>query len=73
MHLAVVCHPFQSRSKKAPREERDANARLMAAAPRLLAACESAIKLLRGSGFTENTPTLFELTGAVAEAKGDEK
>jgi hypothetical protein len=45
----------------------------MAAAPRLLAACESAIKLLRGSGFTENTPTLFELTGAVAEAKGDEK
>ncbi len=29
------------------------------------AACQSALKLLRGSGFTENTPTILELKKAI--------
>lgn len=48
------------------------NARLMASSPELFSACHNALKLLRGSGFTENTAVIKELKAAIAKAQGDE-
>lgn len=50
--------------------EQNANARLIAAAPELLRACHSALTLLRGSGFTDNTQAIAELKAAIAKAEG---
>lgn len=47
----------------------ESNGRLMVAAPDLVAACHSALKLLRGSGFTENTKAIIELKAAIAKAE----
>lgn len=57
--------------------ERDANARLMAASPELLAACELALRILdrdglqhiRGEAWTDGERERLEL--AVAKAKGE--
>jgi len=50
--------------------ERIANARLIAAAPELLEAAHMALKLIRGSGFTDNTQALIALREAIAKAEG---
>jgi len=39
----------------------------------LLEACQSAVRLLRGSGFTEGTPTLTQLRIAITLAEGVKK
>lgn len=52
-----------------PGEHIDANGNLFAASPELLAACHSAIKLMRGSGFTETAATLMQLKLAIAKAE----
>ena len=44
--------------------------RLMAAAPELLDAAQSALALLRGSGFTDNTEAIQKLKSAIAKADG---
>lgn len=46
------------------------DAHLIAAAPELLEAAISAFKLLRGSGFTDNTQAIIELKDAIWKAGG---
>lgn len=52
--------------------ENEANARLIAAAPELLEACESAANLLRKLGGHNHDPEYSELLAAIAKAKGQE-
>ncbi len=49
----------------------EANAALISAAPELLAAAHAALKLLRGSGFTEKIQCLVDLRLAIQKAEGD--
>jgi len=51
--------------------EQEANKALIAAAPELLEAAHTALKLIRGSGFTENTKALIELKAAINKAEGN--
>ncbi len=44
--------------------------RMRNAAPDLLGAAHAALKLLRGSGFTENTKALADLREAIRKAEG---
>jgi hypothetical protein len=53
------------------KEEARNNARIIAAAPDLLEAANSALKLLRGSGFTESTGAVIQLKAAIAKAEGN--
>lgn len=56
-------------SKPGPRHRADA--RLIAAAPRVLAAAQSALSLLREIGSFEPYPVEAELSTAIAEALGE--
>lgn len=53
-----------------PDEAGIANARMIAAAPVLLAACKSAASLLRRLGGTNHDPEYSELLAAIAAAEG---
>lgn len=66
--LLFVDRPSDDNGNILPSE---ADARLMTAAPELLAACHSAINLMRGSGFTETAASLMQLKLAVAKAEGE--
>jgi hypothetical protein len=50
--------------------ERDANGKLMAAAPDLLAACEAALQLYDGMTASKNAATGVQLRAAIAKATG---
>jgi hypothetical protein len=53
-----------------PRAERNANVRLIAAAPDLLAACEEAAEALESSEYRSDQRTRGRLLAAIARAKG---
>lgn len=59
-----------SGAQEITQEEAEANACLFAAAPTLLAAAHSALALIRGSGFTDNTRAIVQLKAAIAKAEG---
>lgn len=62
------------RGPQGPMGMKSSDARLIAAAPDLLDACASALRLLRNSGFTDNVETISKLNAAIAKAEGsDEK
>ena len=55
-------------------DERQANARLIAAAPDLLAACEAALRVcnLSGTGERDRRAAIAKLEAAVAKARGED-
>lgn len=65
--IAEVFHTDEEKSALAPFDEGKANARLISAAPDLLAACQMALNELSRGGFTYLNSTL---TTAIRKAKG---
>lgn len=69
---AFVSAPYQPPNGRGRCPQQDADARLIAAAPDLLAACEAAIETIEDAENTANTncePTLVLLRAAIAKAR----
>jgi hypothetical protein len=63
-----ICSVFHQNTSDLPREERDANAALIAAAPDLLAACEAALADLRSTG-ADDGEVGEQLKAAITKAR----
>lgn len=69
-HEHKVCSVFQANQFDLPRDQRDANARLIASAPDLLAACEELLKMTCEGG-DKNFERTQMARKAVAKARGE--